>query len=237
MADDGSAQAANVHIKLRLESILMREFDYAVRAAERAIEARDRQFALFLTFLAASLPGIAAVYQLSANNFIFGRSITLVLLSAASLLCFVFFGQALALRGAFRESLIAANIIKEYYISHLHGAVPDVDNAFRWRLKTIPSGEGRGTNTFSIATTIAFVGSCTVGGVAFLVDSYFLEGNIVPAYGGSLQPYIVGGACLILCGLWYMIRYQAKLSRRIESKLLAKLTDSIENQHSAIAPE
>src|SRR5215813_10195938 len=109
MADDDLAQATHVHIRLRLEALLMREFDYAVRAAERAIEARDRQFALFLTFLAASLPGIAAVYQLSTNNIIFGRSITLVLLAAASLLCFVFFGQALALRGAFRESLIAAN--------------------------------------------------------------------------------------------------------------------------------
>src|SRR5262245_12518579 len=148
MADDDLAQATHVHIRLRLESILMREFDYAVRAAERAIAARARPFARFLTFLAASLRCIAAVYQLSMDNVTFGRSITLVLLAAASLLCVVFFGQALALCGAFRESLIAANVIKEFYISHLHRKVPDVDNAFHWRLKTIPSGEGIGTNSF-----------------------------------------------------------------------------------------
>jgi hypothetical protein len=68
----------------------------------------------------------------------------------AGLLSITFYEKIIRLRQAYRESLICMNVIKEFYIEQFHEQMPQIEKAFRWRLKTIPAGERVGSVTFAI---------------------------------------------------------------------------------------
>jgi Zn-dependent protease with chaperone function len=199
--------------------MLLEEFNYASLTAYQSMEDRARVSSLYYLLLGALASGVLAVYQLGVNNHNSSHPLVIALLMLAGVLSITFFEKILRLRQAYRESLICMNVIKEFYIRQFQRNMPQIEHAFRWRLKTIPPGERIGSVTFIISTLIAFMGSFCFGG-AVLVG---LKPDFIVNPGGAgvvtyLIPLAVFGIALFI-HIWY---YRRALSKRREAEILEK---------------
>lgn len=153
---------------LRLENMLLEEFNYASVTAYQAQEDRARMFNLYLLLIGVLGSGLAAVYQLGGGFQAFGGELSIALLLAAGLMGVAFFAKLIRLRQAWRESALVMALIKEYYIQEFATSAPGAVRAFYWRLKTLPTGEKLTSTTAVVCATIATLGSlCFMG--AFVV--------------------------------------------------------------------
>jgi ADP-ribose pyrophosphatase len=219
---DGSSGAAG---PLSLETILSQEFNYANVTAYQANEDRARIFSLYLTLVGVLATALGVAFQ-----FVQGQSnaqtralfppiaFLLVLLSGA--LGSVFFLQIIHLRRAWRESVLTMNRIKEYYIRSLLSAHSDIVDAFRWRLKTIPTGERFGSIPFLISFTVAVLGSLSYG-AAVVIGQLALEPLGGLPYVGRLPDgvaFAVAGGVTLLSLLLHTRYYRGQLSKRREQR-------------------
>lgn len=172
--ESATAQAPARDGSLRLESMLLEEFNYAGVTAYQAQEDRARMFNLYLLLIGVLGSGLAAVYQLGGGLKSFGGELSLALLLVAGLMGVAFFIKLVRLRQAWRESVLAMSLVKEYYIREFSATAPGAVNAFYWRLKTLPTGEKPTSTTAVICATVATLASCcfmgagVVGGILWL---------------------------------------------------------------------
>ncbi len=165
---------------LRLENMLLEEFNYASVTAYQAQEDRARMFNLYLLLIGVLGSGLAAVYQLGGSLKPFASELSLALLLVAGLMGVAFFTKLIRLRQAWRESVLAMTLIKEYYIEQFSASAPNVTRAFYWRLKTLPTGEKRASTTFVVCATVAALGSLCFAGAVVVVGVMWLPGWLGP---------------------------------------------------------
>src|SRR5262249_34287503 len=122
--------------QLRLETMLMEEFNYAGVSAYQAYEDRARMFNLYLLLIGVLASGLGALYQLGGGLQTFTPALTLGLLFIAGALGVVFFIQLIRLRQAHRDSLITMNLIKAHYIKMFGPQYENLQHVFNWRLET-----------------------------------------------------------------------------------------------------
>jgi hypothetical protein len=154
--------------RLTPDEILSTEFEYIAQTAFQAHEDRARVTTFYLisagTFVAAILG--AQVDDL-AQPFNLAFAALFAVLSAMGLLTLL---QLVRLREAWFESVTAMNQIKEYYVEHLTG--DDLQSAFRWRMKTIPSKFKRWSVAYLLALQVSVLGGGTMGAAVFFVGLY-----------------------------------------------------------------
>jgi ADP-ribose pyrophosphatase len=187
-------EASGGDATLKLENMLLEEFNYVSVTAYQAMEDRARLFNLYLLVIGIFGSGLAAIYQLSDRLRTYTQPLTAIALLVAGIAGVAFFLQLVRLRQAYLESLKAMNTIKEYYIEHFKDALPDPSKAFRWRLQTMPTGDKPGSLSSVVTHTVALLGSICFGGAAFVGNQLLVKD--VPetsiAALGDFQPYIVG---------------------------------------------
>ena len=129
--DTGSASPDKT---LKIENMLLEEFNYASTTAYQAMEDRARMFNMYLLVVGILGSAFGAVYPLGggARNFI--QPVAAVVLFAAGMAGVAFFVLLIRLRQAFRDSLIAMNMVKEFYIEEFGGGPGNFARAFHWRL-------------------------------------------------------------------------------------------------------
>jgi hypothetical protein len=117
---------------LNAEEILKAEWDYIKGTASEAQEDRARVSTFFLGS-AASL--VAVLVGAKAEEFTpmiyYGFATLLFLMGITGWLTL---GHLIRLRAAWYESILALNLIKEYYFHHFQGT--GLENAFSWRVGT-----------------------------------------------------------------------------------------------------
>jgi ADP-ribose pyrophosphatase len=208
-------------LTLSFESILSQEFNYANTTAYQAMEDRARIFNLYLLLVGVLASALTAIFQVGAiKNYIL--PLTFLLLLLAGLLGVVFFMLIIRLRQAFRDSVIAMNRVKEYYIKHLIPHVPDAAVAFHWRLRTIPRGERLGSVTYLVSFTIAFLGSLCFAG-AFVVGAQYLQSLDWLGSGLQLPAGTISALALLiflLSILLHTIYYRRKLNKKADERIL-----------------
>lgn len=162
-----TAEAPGGHdSSLRLENMLLEEFNYASVTAYQAQEDRARMFNLYLLLIGVLGSGLAATYQLGGGLKAFAGELSIALLLVAGLMGVAFFTKLIRLRQAWRESVLAMTLIKEYYIREFSRDAKDATRVFYWRLKTLPTGEKRTSTTAVVCLTVAALGSLCFMGVA-----------------------------------------------------------------------
>jgi len=222
---DGETRASNtLDSGLSLENILLEEFNYAGVTAYQAMEDRARMFNLYLLLVGVLASGLGAVFQLggSARQFLLPVAILLLLLTGV--LGYVFFLKLIRLRQAHRESLIAMNKIKMFYIDQFKAQLPKIEKAFHWRLETIPAGEKFGNVTFLVCYTTAVLGCFCFALAAFLLYPLTLGSflnPLVPQVAGALS-YVVAAIVWGLLLLWHVRVYRNAFDKTRNKKLLAK---------------
>ncbi len=154
---------------LKIENMLLEEFNYAATTAYQAMEDRARMFNMYLLVVGILGSAFGAIYPLgggAARSFI--QPIAAVVLFAAGVAGIAFFVLLIRLRQAFRQSLITMNVIKEFYIREFQKQMPSVVYAFRWRLKGIPAGESRGSATYIVCHMVGFIAALCFAGCVFM---------------------------------------------------------------------
>ncbi|HXZ04752.1 MAG TPA: hypothetical protein VEH81_07950, partial [Ktedonobacteraceae bacterium] len=157
----GKANGSNntIDTSLKIENMLLEEFNYVSVTAYQAMEDRARISSFYYLLLGVLASGLAAVYQFSGGTRNIPLPLVALLLIIGALISISFFVTLIRLRQAYKESLLTMNVIKEFYIDQFKQQMPAIEQAFRWRLSTMPKGERIGSVTFMIAALNAFIGS------------------------------------------------------------------------------
>lgn len=212
-----SDEASGADSTLKLENMLLEEFNYASVTAYQAMEDRARMFNLYLLVIGIFGSALGALYQ-------FGGALTRPLAIIALVVAWVagisFFVQLIRLRQAFLDSLRNMNTIKGYYIERFKDVLPDPAKAFRWRMETMPRGEHTGTVTYVVCHTVAFLGSLCFAGAAFLGND-FLVARVpeaaLPQLAG-FQSFIVAAVAFLLSYLLHGNYFQRTLNNKRAKK-------------------
>ncbi len=209
---------------LRVENILLKEFDYAGLTAYQVYENRERIFNFYFTLMGALLSGLGALYQISVNTHTDWRPLAVALLIAGGLLSAIFYVRLIHLRQSLRDSIITTYVIKEFYIQQFVEEIPNIERAFRWRLATIPSGERPTSDTSFVLYPVATLGAISFGIGALLADQLYSNGLAlpIPILNVPLEPWAVGVAVGGLVALVEWLFHRSQLSVDKELKILER---------------
>ena len=152
----------NADQTLRLESMMLEEFNYASSTAYQALEDRGRMFGIYLGIASVLAGGLGALYELGRRD-INSEVIAAAVLVLAAIIGVIFFFKIVRIRQAFTDSLLTMNVIKEHYITQFKATVPDVEKIFRWRLKSMPSARRFGSLTFWVCSGVILIDSIAFG--------------------------------------------------------------------------
>ena len=208
---------------LRVESILLKEFDYAGLTAYQVYENRERIFNFYFTIMGALLSGLGFLYQFSHNSNTDWRPLTVGLLVAGGLLSAIFYVRLIHLRQSLRDSIITTYVIKEFYIQQFMEAIPNIEQAFRWRLATLPSGERPSSDTSFVLYPIAVLCSLAFGVAGLIGDQFRLDTHGAPflaALPAAQEPLVAGALAIVVVALIEWLFYRANLSAHTELKIL-----------------
>lgn len=157
--------ASKFDTSLKMENMLLEEYNYANLTAYQALEDRARLLNFYLTVVGILAGAAGAIYQLG-NKENFSVGLILVALGIIAVFGVAFFVKLVRLRQAYSQSLLAMNAVKEYFIAHFERDMPDIGKAFRWRIHTIPATERFASVTFVVCAIVAFMTALSVGGAS-----------------------------------------------------------------------
>jgi len=153
--------------KLRPDEILISEYNYIANTAFQANEDRSRVTSFYFistgSLVAAILGTQFAEAQIkSVSPAFFFLFLVLTILGALTI------AQLARLRAAWHESIEAMNQIKDHYINDN----PDIESAFKWRMRSIPATDKPHSIANLMAVEVAILGALTAGAaIYFLVNS------------------------------------------------------------------
>lgn len=218
--------ATSFDTSLKLENMLLEEFNYASVTAYQAQEDRARMFNLYLLLIGVLGSGLAAVYQLGGGFKAFAGELSIALLAVAGMMGVAFFVKLIRLRQAWRESMLAMTLIKEHYIREFSNTAPLGVRAFYWRLKTLPTGEKRGSTTFVVCATVATLGNTCFAGAALVTSLLYLPGSL--GANPPIDPTLA--AWLIALFVLFLSEF---LSLRFYSRQFDRVRESVQTLHAA----
>ena len=206
--------------ELKAESILLEEFSYAGVSAYQAREDSAALINLYLLATGAMATGLGVLANAYAGTA--RPTISIVAITALvifSIFSFAFFARLLGLEQEYREGVLAMAVIKEFYIQRLRRTAPEIELAFRWRLRRGPRGATVAGCAPLIAWTIALLsGLSAAGALGEARQLYSILAGVVVPYAsepalGLRAPYVWE----ILCGLLVLtahIVYYLLVARR-----------------------
>ncbi len=168
---------------LDANAILIAEYEYIVQTAMQANEDRARVSNYYLVAAGAAVAAIiGAGFEASLPGVYLGFSLLFAGLAIIGLLTLL---QLARLRKAWRDSVVAMNTLKEYYLARF--AESGLEKAFAWRFATIPAGGKRTSLAYLLALSVVLIASASLS-AAFVYLSLAL----------SLLPAVqIGGAALL----------------------------------------
>lgn len=215
-ATDESPSAAARDASLRLEQMLLEEFNYAGVTAYQAQEDRARMFNLYLLLIGVLGSGLAAVFQLGGGLKLYAGELSLALLLVAGLMGAAFFTKLIRLRQAWRESVLAMTLIKEYYIQEfsqgLPAGAPNPARAFYWRLATLPTGEKRTSTTAVVCFTVATLSALCFAGAMLVAAALWLP-LALGAQPAGIIPWLAAVVVLIVAIVLFARGYNHAFDR------------------------
>ncbi len=214
---------------LKLDNMLLEEFNYAGTTAYQAIEDRARMFNLYLLLIGVLGSGLAAIYQLGGGLRAYTQILALGLFLIAGILGIAFFIKLIRLRQAWRDSALAMNEVKEYYIREFTASKPNIADAFRWRLETMPLSEKHNV-TSVVSSTVGLLSGLCFAGAAFIATQAWLNPVVVPQFASSVQqmigvvlPLAVAVVVLLIAFLAFVSYYQRAFDKQKELKRLREV--------------
>jgi hypothetical protein len=180
----GQATGQATGQELRAESILLEEFSYAGVSAYQAREDSAALINLYLLATGALATGLGVLGN--ANAGAARPTVSIIAITALvifALFSFAFFARFLGLEQEYREGILAMGVIKEFYIQRLRRAAPEIELAFRWRLRKRPHAATLAGGAPLLAWTIALLcGLSVAGAVGEARQLYSILANVSVPY-------------------------------------------------------
>jgi len=201
---------------LKIEQILMEEFRFRGECLKQVASDITSTFNLFFLFIGISISGIGVIYQLAGgirNNLQTIEALIFLILGVTSSLFFVRFA---ALIRSHSRNTACMDVIRAYYIKHLHSQIPDISNVFRISMVNTDYYNSRTILyfTFGVADSLCFAGAVFVFAELLLG----IRSNTLLFLPSDLRPYIFGlliGAIVLLTHIQLtritVYRYQKEL--------------------------
>jgi hypothetical protein len=187
--------------RLDLDELLAAEFDYIAQTATQANEDRARVSSFYLIAvgsLVAALFGTQffdpGFFNQTVNIMFSGLFLLLTLLGISTVM------QLARLRAAWHESMLAMNQLKDFMVSQNS----DLQNAFRWTTRTLPSKYKTSSVSYYQAIEVALIGALMFGAGIF-----FMQQAMIPAGSTSIQHWVIS----ILAGI-AMVFAQLQIYKR-----------------------
>ncbi|HUF00568.1 MAG TPA: hypothetical protein VMN99_15030 [Anaerolineales bacterium] len=167
----------NEPLPVEFDELLAAEFDYIAQTAIQANEDRARVSSFYLIAVGSLVAALFGTQFFDLNspsqtvNLMFsGLFALLTLLGSATVL------QLARLRGAWHESALAMNQLKDYMMEHNKTLV----KAFRWKTSTLPSKYKRDSVSYYQAVEVALISGLMFGAAAFFLQRAFLLAGLLP---------------------------------------------------------
>lgn len=149
---------------LSTDEILNSEYEYIAQSVFQANEDRSRVTSFYFVAVGSFVAAILGTGFESKQS-----SISLAFFFLFTILTFMgglTIAQLARLRAAWHEAVEAMDQIKEYYVRHM----PELEGAFKWRVKHIPPTNKPYSIANLMAVEVALLSSLTTGaGVYFLL--------------------------------------------------------------------
>jgi F0F1-type ATP synthase assembly protein I len=176
---------------VELDELLAAEFDYIAQTAIQANEDRARVSSFYLIAVGSLVAAMFGTQLFDPNFFtqtvslmFSGLFVLLTLLGTSTVM------QLARLRGAWYESVLAMNQLKEYMMNENESLV----RAFRWTAHTLPAKYKRGSVSYYQALEVALISGLMFGAAAFFAQQAFFSTGwlhwIIAALLGFLMVYI-----------------------------------------------
>jgi hypothetical protein len=178
-------------------AILTAEYEYIVQTAMQANEDRARVSNYYLVTAGAAVAAIiGAGFESPASSGVYtGFCLLFAGLGVIGILTLL---QLARLRRAWRESVVAMNQLKDYYIDHFKGI--GLEKAFAWRGATIPAAGKHSSLAYLLALSVALIAGASLA-AAF---EY-----LCLALGWPPAAQIAGSAGVMIAACWLqMIAYK-----------------------------
>jgi hypothetical protein len=147
-------------LKLELQEIILKEFDYARETASQAMSDRHSLVNFFLIITGVTVSA-ASAWVIRENTGL-GESQRFLLETVCLIfntIGWIYFIKIIRLRQAWHESATAMNQIKAFFIQHCN-VQPEISvTAFRWQKHTLPKPGKKSTVFYYSALLIAFISS------------------------------------------------------------------------------
>jgi ADP-ribose pyrophosphatase len=198
-----SPGAGQLDTSLKLQDMLLEEFNYASVTAYQAMEDRARMFNLYLIVIGVVASALGVLFQFGKGERAFTVPLSAIALVVAGLLGVVFFVKLIRVRQAYNGSTLAMSVIKEFYLIQFAKSMPQAKYAFWWRLSSLPKGERFGSITFVVSMTVAVLNGLCFGAAAFIAYQTWLPGSlgILPE---TAQPFLVAAVVAVVLTLLHI---------------------------------
>lgn len=225
-----TARAEGEADRLNAESILLEEFNYA---GVTAYQARGDSAALINLYLLASGALATGLGVMAGVNHGPNRPTIAIIATAAlgifAALSYAFFARFLDLEREYHDSVLAMEVIKEFYIQRLRRTLPEIELAFRWRLERRARGATLAGGAASIAWAVTLLGCLSLAGATG--EARQLAGILTNAYTPYVAEPLFGVALpflwetlaaltgLTACALFYLLVARPRQARAREEAL------------------
>lgn len=175
-------------------TILNAEYDYIIQTAMQANEDRARVSNYYLVAAGAAVAAIiGAGFDTPIPSCVYiGFSLLFIGLAIIGVLTLL---QLARLRKAWRDSVVAMNQLKDYYIEHCKEIA--LEKAFAWRSATIPPATKRNSLAYLLALSVILIAGASLA-TAFVY--------LCLATGLPVAVQITGAAFLFILAGWFQLR-------------------------------
>ncbi|GAP15831.1 hypothetical protein LARV_03624 [Longilinea arvoryzae] len=170
-------------------TILTAEYDYIVQTAMQANEDRARVSNYYLAAAGAAVAAIigAGFDSPTPPGVTIGFSLLFAGLGVIGILTLL---QLARLRRAWRESVVAMNQLKDYYIAHCREI--QLEKAFAWRGSTIPPAAKRNSLAYLLALSVILIASASLS-AAYVYLCLTLDLPSAAQFMGAAAVFIAAG--------------------------------------------
>lgn len=225
----GEGSHISTDITLHAETILMKAFDYAADNSHEAFAGYESTVNLYLLLVGGVAASLGTVLQFGGGRSSLSLPAIAVVLFAGSVLSATLFARYVARRVTYTESMISASLIVEYYVRHFGDTMPNLQDAFRWRLHNIPVTQRFGAIGFIVRYPMAWGGSLCFSAAVYIAFNLLFAS--FPPVTSRLLPAATlssGSAIVAFLGTFLIqIGYYLYVSRRLRLNL-AKLSSKVQ---------
>jgi hypothetical protein len=210
---------------LHAESVLMQEFNYANVTAYQAKEERSSVFNVYLIQLGIAISGLVTLETIYVIHPLIGLTVVGIIVGTLSAVeSLVYFARLFALGRVFQDSTIAMNLIKEFYIQQLKRQMPQLEQAFHWRLVDTDVMEQPVKLPFVMSFTVALSGSLSFAFAVYL--SLFLHEELALPPGSFVPITLIDYIIIVLAFVADLITFAAYYATLIHRHSPARVLKS-----------